>query len=95
MTEDSLEVRLRELERTITRLEGLVNTGDSLIKQELDTLKSELASLKDELAEKVHVSRYVIVEKIVFGMVGLIVMTVFAAMVSIVVQGGSSGLGGP
>lgn len=88
MTEDALEARVREVEQVITRLEGLVDTGDSLIKQEIQTLRSELRKLESELEEKVHVSRYVIVEKIVFGVVGLIVMTVFAAILNIVVSNG-------
>ena len=91
MAEDIIEARVRELERTITRLEGLLSAGDEKIKYELETLKNELSKLELELSEKVHVSRYVIVEKIVFGVVGLIVMTVFAALVSLVVQSGVGG----
>ena len=91
MVEDVIEARVRELERTITRLEGLLASGDERIKFELETLKNELSKLEAELGEKVHVSRYVVVEKIVFGVVGLIVMTVFAALVSLVVQSGVGG----
>lgn len=91
MAEDIIEARVRELERTITRLEGLLSSGDERIKFEIETLKNELAKLEAELGEKVHVSRYVVVEKIVFGVVGLIVMTVFAALVSLVVQSGVGG----
>lgn len=91
MAEDVLETRIRELEQTVTRLEGLVNTGDTLIEREIENLKNEIKQLKEELAEKVHVSRYVLVEKIVFGLVGLIVVSVMAALVSLVVQSGGLG----
>lgn len=89
--EDPIEARVRELEQTITRLSGLVASGDDQIKIEISNLQKEVDGLKEDLNEKVHVSRYVIVEKIVFGVVGLIVMTVFAALVSLVVQSGAGG----
>ena len=93
MSEDAVEARIRELERTITRLESMVDTGDQLIKAEIRTMKAELAALKDDLTERVHVTRYVIVERIVFGLVALTLTSVFAAVIALVVgSGGGSGV---
>lgn len=93
MAEDAVEARLRELENTITRLESVVDTGDQLIKAEMKTLKAEAAALKAELGERVHVSRYVIVERIVFGLVALTLTSVFAAVIALVVgSGGGAGV---
>lgn len=89
MTETPVEVRIRELERTITRLESMVDTGDQLINAQLNVLKSELAALKVELVERVHIDRYIVVERIVFGLVAITLVTVIGAILALVLQGGN------
>jgi len=88
MAEDIIEARLREVEHTILRIEGMVDSGDQLIRAELKLLKSEADNLRLEVADKVHVQRYVIVERIVFGLVTLTLTAVFAAVIALVVNSG-------
>jgi len=88
MAEDIIETRLREVEHTILRIEGMVDSGDQLIRAELKLLKSEADNLRLEVADKVHVQRYVIVERIVFGLVTLTLTAVFAAVIALVVSSG-------
>jgi len=82
---------IRQLQRTIDRLESLVDGGDRLVRAEIDSLRIELGYLKAALAEKVTVSRYVVVERIVFGLVGLTLVTVFGALLALVIQNGGAG----
>ena len=82
---------MREIEQTVTRLEGAISSGDQLAQAEMKLLKSELELLQKEVDEKVDISRYIIVERVVFGLVTLVLSSVIIALISIVVQSGSGG----
>lgn len=84
---------VRNLERTIDRLEAKLNqkltetdAADALIRLELDQLKQHAQRIENSLAERVHLARYLIVERIVFGLVG-IVMTAFILGVVAILTG--------
>ena len=57
-------------------------------KAEVAELRQEIKDLKDELAtEKERTRNYAIVEKVVFGLVGVVLLAVIGALVGLVVIG--------
>lgn len=93
MAEDLLEARMREIEHTVTRLEGTIGSGDQLAQTEIKLLKAELELLKTEVSSldegKVDVTRYIVVERIVFGLVTLVLSSVVVALIALVVSSSS------
>lgn len=78
---------IHELERSIDRLSALVDMNDRLVNAEIENMKIEAASLRGQIKTLVPTQRYIVVERIVFGLVALTLTTVFAAMLAIVVRG--------
>ena len=90
MAEDALETRMREIENTVTRLEGVIGSGDQQAQAEITLLKSDMELLHKDVdaleEEKVDTARYIVVERIVFGLATLILSSVVVALVALVVQ---------
>ncbi len=79
---------MHRLERSVDRLASLVDANDRVVNAELENVKIEVAAVRGQLVTLVPTQRYVVVERIVFGLVALTLTTVFAAMLAIVVRGG-------
>ena len=54
---------------------------------EVETIRTNVELIRLALEDRVHVSRYVIVERIVFGLVALTLTGVFGALLGLVVTG--------
>lgn len=94
MAETEAEARLREMELSLQRLEATIGAGDQLALTEIKLLKAEMQLLKNEVGGKVDVTRYVIVERIVFGLVTLVLSSVVIALIAVVVGTGGGGPAG-
>ena len=84
MTEQ--ERLVRDLETRVNTLSSDVNLQSVNTKSELDAIKVSLQGLKDLTPTYVTVTRYAPVEKLVFGFVGLVLVGVVTALVSLVVR---------
>lgn len=92
--EESLEIRVRELERDLVSLEGLLNTENSLVKQSINQIHEDLGILKleikDEFKTKADKDDFSLIQKIVFGAVGVILLSFLTAMLAVVVNSGGA-----
>ncbi len=79
---------VHELERSVDRLAARVDANDRIAQAELENIKIEVAAVRGQIVTLVPTQRYIVVERIVFGLVALTLTTVFAAMLAIVVRGG-------
>lgn len=86
--------RYSELSERVTDLDARLSVKlvelagkDEVRALEVETIRTNVELIRLALEDRVHVSRYVIVERIVFGLVALTLTGVFGALLGIVVTG--------
>lgn len=77
---------LRDLERRLDRLEAKVDLADQGIRSDIVAMRGDLQLLKEQHSGFVPLIRYMPVERIVFGLVALVLIAVTTAIVSLVVR---------
>ena len=88
--------RYQELSERVTDLDARLSVKlvelagkDEVRALEVETIRTNVELIRLALEDRVHVSRYVIVERIVFGLVALTLTGVFGALLGLVVTGNS------
>ena len=86
--------RYSELSERVTDLDSRLSLKlvelagkDEVRALEVETIRTNVELIRLALEDRVHVSRYVIVERIVFGLVALTLTGVFGALLGLVVTG--------
>jgi hypothetical protein len=77
---------VRDLERRIDRLESKVDLADQGIRADLEAIRADIERIKDAHEGFVPLIRYMPVERVVFGLVALVLIAVTTAIVSLVVR---------
>lgn len=77
---------LRDLERRVDALLAKVELADQGIRADVEAIKKDVAQLRRESEFFVPLIRYMPVERIVFGLVGLVLVAVTTAVISLVVR---------
>jgi hypothetical protein len=77
---------LRDLERRIDRLESRVDLSNQEVRSELQGMRDDVRRLEEQNTGHVPLYRYLTVEKIVFGMVGFILLGFMTALIAVVVK---------
>lgn len=95
MAEDD---RYGELERRLNALDHRVQLflaeeggKEDVRSLQLETIQASIRMLELSLEDRVHVSRYVIVERLVFGLAALALTSVFGAIIGFAITGGPTG----
>ena len=82
----------RIVKPALTDIRNILSRDIYAPKSEVAELKAEIEKLKKELAdEKERTRNYGIVEKVVFGLVGMILVAVVGAVIALVVVSGNGG----
>ena len=88
--------RYQQLSERVTDLDARLSVKlvelagkDEVRALEVETIRTNVELIRLALEDRVHVSRYVIVERIVFGLVALTLTGVFGALLGLVVTGNS------
>ena len=79
---------LTDLARRIDRLESKVDLADQSIRSDIAGMRADVQRLREDLSGFVPLIRYMPVEKVVYGLVGLVLIAVTTAVVSLVVRQG-------
>lgn len=77
---------LRDLERRVDALLAKVELADQAIRADVEAIKKDVETLRREAESFVPLIRYMPVERIVFGLVGLVLVAVTTAVISLVVR---------
>ncbi len=77
---------LYDLERRLERLASRVDLSNQAIRSEVDGMRDDIKRMEAEVVARVPLYRYLTVEKIVFGMVGLVLAAFMTAMLAVVVN---------
>jgi len=77
---------VRDLERRIDRLESKVNLADQGIRADIAAIRADIERIKEAHEGFVPLIRYMPVERVVFGLVALVLIAVTTAIVSLVVR---------
>ena len=77
---------LRDLERRVDALLAKVELADQGIRADIEAIKKDVETLRREAEFFVPLIRYMPVERIVFGLVGLVLVAVTTAVISLVVR---------
>lgn len=77
---------LRDLERRVDALAAKVDLADQGIRADIEAIKKDLGMLRNESTGYVPLIRYMPVERVVFGLVGLVLVAVTTAVISLVVR---------
>jgi hypothetical protein len=78
--------RFAAIERRIDRLESRVDLSNQEVRSELAGMRDDVRRLEEENTGHVPLYRYLTVEKIVFGMVGFILLGFMTALIAVVVK---------
>ena len=81
---------IARIERDIDRIEAQSDSRNEILALEIANLKEDFAEVKGMVRERVPLSRYLLVERIVFAEIALVTVAVFTALVSLVVRTGST-----
>lgn len=73
-----------DMRRTIDRLESRIDMGDQITKNEIARLRDDVQEIEDRFDLYVTIARYSPVEKLVYGLVGLILTMAVVALMSVV-----------
>lgn len=77
---------IRDLERRLDRLESKVDLGDQAIRGDIRAMRADIERIKADTLGFVPLIRYMPVERVVYGLVGLVLVAVTTAVVSLVVR---------
>jgi hypothetical protein len=77
---------LRDLERRLDRIEARVDLSNQEVRSEIAGMRDDIRRLEAENTGHVPLYRYLTVEKIVFGMVGFILLGFMTALIAVVVK---------
>ena len=77
---------LRDLERRLDRLEGRVDLANQAVKAEIEGMRHDIRRLESADGDHVTLVRYLTVERVVFGMVGLILVGFATAIIALVLR---------
>ena len=76
---------LRDLERRVDHLESKVDLGDAAIRAEIEAMRADIARLKLDEAGWVPILRFTPIERIVYGLVSAVLVTVILGLLSTVI----------
>jgi phytoene/squalene synthetase len=77
---------LYDLERRLERLASRLDLSNQAIRSEVDGMRDDIKRMEAEVVARVPLYRYLTVEKIVFGMVGFILLGFMTALIAVVVK---------
>lgn len=77
---------LRDIELRLERLAARIDLTDQAVRSEIQGIRADLKRLEEKDREQVPMVRYQPVEKIVFGVVGLILASFVGAIIALVVR---------
>lgn len=77
-----------DMRENITKLESRIDMHDQLNKINIDNLRKDVDEIEDRFDLYVTLTRYSPVEKLVYGMVGLILTLALVALMSTVLVNG-------
>lgn len=77
---------LRDIELRLERLAARIDLTDQAVRSEIQGIRADLKRLEEKDREQVPMVRYAPVEKIVFGVVGLILASFVGAIIALVVR---------
>lgn len=73
-----------DMRHTIDRLESRIDMGDQITKAEITRLREDVQEIEERFDLYVTIARYSPVEKLVYGLVGLVLTMSFVALMSTV-----------
>lgn len=79
---------LDDIARRLDRLEAKVDLTDQGIRSDIEAMRVDVRRLREEHIGFVPLIRYMPVERVVYGLVSLILIAVVTAVVSLVVRQG-------
>jgi hypothetical protein len=85
LPEDALEL-IRKIERDLLDLAARVNLEDERIHYDIKNLHDEVGRLKESVGGMITEDRFKPVEKIVLGGAALVLISVFTAILAIVIR---------
>lgn len=88
MAYDPMPTAIAKIERDIDRIEAQCDNRNEIMSLEVANLKEDFAEMKGMISERVPLSRYLLVERIVFAEIALVTIAVFTAIISLVVRTG-------
>ena len=77
---------IRDIELRLERLSARLDLSDQAVRAEIQGIRSDLRRLEEQNREHVPLTRFAPVEKIVFGVVGLILVSFVGALIALVVK---------
>jgi hypothetical protein len=77
---------LRDLERRLDRLAAKIDLDNQSVRSEIEGMRDDIKRLEAQDGTHVPLVRYLTVERVVFGMVGLILIGFVTAMIAVVVK---------
>ena len=94
MTEDrysELEKRVSDIDHRVQLFMAEDAGREDVRSLQLETIHATLKMLELSIEDRVHVSRYQIVERLVFGLAALALTSVFGAIIGFAITGGPTG----
>ena len=77
---------LHDLERRVDRIEAKVDLSDQGLRNDIDGIRADIRRLTEERGAFVPLMRYVPVERVVYGLVSVTLLSVATALVALVVR---------
>jgi hypothetical protein len=77
---------IRDLERRLDRLESKVDLADQSIRGDIRAMRSDIERIKADTLGFVPLIRYMPVERVVYGLVGLVLIAVTTSAIALVVR---------
>lgn len=89
-SEDAADAWVRIVEKDIDAVAAKCGAENRLLQAEIDNLREDFGEMKVAVEQRVPLSRYLIVERVVFAMMALIAIAVIGQIVNDALQGGAT-----
>ena len=76
---------LHDLERRLDRLESKVDLSNQSVRSEIAGMRDDIRRLEEADGDRVTLTRYLTVERVVYGFVGLVLIAFVTALVNVVI----------